>query len=136
VDININTVPVPKFRELVRVEGTLDEILTAAGFGNWKDKYIEVRVRLEKPEVGMGDRIRNVFDSKGGRVLVVESILSDREDGESISASDIKSRSPADIFKEFYDKKYGKNTAPDELDELLKTFNELAEISNIQEREP
>lgn len=133
---SVDAVLVPVFRELARVEGTLEDILKSASFGNWMDKYVEVRVKLEKPEVGLGDRIRQAFDSRGGRVLVVESVLSDREDGESISASDIKSRSPAEIFKDFYNKKYGENTAPDELKELLKTFNELTEISNIQEREP
>ncbi|MCX9015241.1 MAG: exonuclease SbcCD subunit D C-terminal domain-containing protein, partial [Candidatus Methanoperedens sp.] len=132
---SVDAIPVPVFRELVRVEGTLDEVLTAASFGNWKDKYVEVRVRLEKPEVGTGDRIRHAFDSRGGRVLVVESVLSGREDGESISASDIKSRSPAEMFKDFYNKKYG-DTPGDELDELLKTFNELIELSNGQESEP
>jgi exonuclease SbcD len=132
---SVDAIPVPVFRELVRVEGTLDEVLTAASFGNWKDKYVEVRVRLEKPEVGTGDRIRHAFDSRGGRVLVVESVLSGREDGESISASDIKSRSPAEMFKDFYNKKYG-DTPGDGLDELLKTFNELIELSNGQESEP
>lgn len=133
---NVDVISVPIFRELVRVEGTFDEILTAASFGNWKDKYVEVRVKLEKPEVGMGDRIRQAFDSRGGRVLVVESVFSDRDDSESISASDIQSRSPAEIFKDFFNKNHGENTAPEELDELLKTFNELIEISNRQECEP
>ncbi len=133
---SVDAVTVPVFRELVRVEGTLDEILTAASFGNWKDKYIEVRIRLEKPEVGLGDRIRQAFDSRGGRVLVVDSFFSEREDGESISASDIQSRSPADMFKDFFNEKYGENTAPGDLDELLKTFNELIEISKRQENEP
>ncbi|MDD5615747.1 MAG: exonuclease SbcCD subunit D C-terminal domain-containing protein [Candidatus Methanoperedens sp.] len=133
---SVGAIPVPVFRELVRVEMTLEDVLNSASFGNWKDKYIEVRVRLEKPEVGLGDRIRQAFDSRGGRVLVVESVLSDREDGESISASDIQSRSPADMFKDFFNEKYGENTTPDDLDELLKTFNELIEISNRQEREP
>lgn len=154
---SVDAVPVPVFRELVRVEmtlkdaltinkisswrgtmsvkRTLEDVLNSASFGNWKDKYIEVSVRLEKPEVGLGDRIRQAFDSRGGRVLVVESVLSDLEDGESISANDIQSRSPADMFRDFFNEKYGENTAPDDLNELLKTFNELIEISNRQECE-
>lgn len=134
--LSIDAVQVPVFRELVRVEGTLDEILTTASFGEWKDKYIEVRVKLEKPEVGLADRIRQAFDSRGGRILVIESVFSDRDDGESISASDIQSRSPAEIFKDFFNKNYGENTLPEELAELLKTFNELMEINNRQEGEP
>ena len=131
---NVEEIHVPIFRELVRVEGTLDEVLTTAGFGNWKNKYLEVKVHLDKPEVGMGDRIRKAFDSRGGRALIVESILPDMKYDESISANDIKSRSPSETFKDFYNKKYG-DTSPAELDELLTTFNELIELSNAQDGE-
>ena len=131
---NVESVPVPVFRELVRVEGTMDEVLTTAGFGNWKDKYIEVRVKVDKPEVRMNDRIRQAFESRGGRALRVEPIFSDREEDNSISASDIQSKSPAEIFRDFYNKKYG-DAPTTELDELLTTFNELIELSNAQDGE-
>jgi len=119
---------VPTFRELVRVEGTLDDVKTRANFEDWKDKYIEVRVQLAGPQIGVGDEIRQAFADRGGRVLVVESILP-KNDGETISAARIKTRSPVEIFQEYYNYRYG-DSSPEELDEMLVTFNELLEMSS------
>ncbi|HUW67802.1 MAG TPA: exonuclease SbcCD subunit D [Candidatus Nanoarchaeia archaeon] len=119
---------VPTFRELVRVEGTLDDVKIRANFEDWKDKYIEVRVQLAGPQIGVGDEIRQAFENVGGRVLVVESMLPEN-DRETISAAGIKTRSPAEIFQEYYNYRYG-DSSPEELDEMLVTFNELLEISS------
>jgi exonuclease SbcD len=123
----IEEIIVPTFRELVRVEGTLDDVKIRANFEDWKDKYIEVRVQLAGPKIGVGDEIRQAFADRGGRVLIVESILPEN-DGETISASGIKTRSPVGIFQEYYNYLYG--GSPEELDELLVTFNELLEMSS------
>jgi exonuclease SbcD len=125
----IEGIIVPKFRELVRVEGTLDEVKIRANFEDWKDKYIEVRVQLAGPQIGVGDEIRQAFADRGGRVLVVESILL-KNDGETISAAGIKTRSPAEIFQEYYHYRYGDDGSSEELEEILVTFNELLEISS------
>jgi exonuclease SbcD len=119
---------VPTFRELMRIEGTLDEVKTRANFEDWKDKYIEVRVQLAGPQIGVGDEIRQAFADRGGRVLVVESMLP-KNDGETISATRIKTRSPVEIFQEYYNYRYG-DSPPEELDEMLVTFNELLEMSS------
>jgi exonuclease SbcD len=119
---------VPTFRELMRIEGTLDEVKTRANFEDWKDKYIEVRVQLAGPQIGVGDEIRQAFADRGGRVLVVESMLP-KNDGETISAARIKTRSPVEIFQEYYNYRYG-DSPPEELDEMLVTFNELLEMSS------
>jgi len=127
-ECKIEEVTVPVFRELVRLEGSLDDLMTRANFEDWKDKYIEVKVNLDGPAIGTGDVIRQAFASKGGKVLVVESVLPDMK-GEPISSEDIKTKSADEIFRDYYKYTNGENTSPKELDELLTTFNELMEFT-------
>ncbi len=125
----------PVFRKLVRVEGTPDDLKQQANFGDWKDRYIEAKVLLDGPAVGVGDEIRQTFAQKGGKVLVVESVVP-RAGGEIISTEDIKTKTPEEIFQDFYRYKFGESGSDTELDELLTTFNELLDISREQEAEP
>ncbi|MCK4937791.1 MAG: exonuclease SbcCD subunit D [Methanosarcinales archaeon] len=127
-ECKIEEVTVPVFRELVRLEGSLDDLMARANFENWKDKYIEVKVQLDGPAVGTGDNLRQAFASKGGKVLVVESVLPDIK-GEPISSEDIKTKSADEIFRDYYKYTNGENASPEELDELLTTFNELMEFT-------
>jgi exonuclease SbcD len=135
ITCNIEEVTVPVFRELVRIKGSIDDLVAEANFGDWKDKYIEAKVLLEGPAVGVGDNVRQVFAKKGGKVLVVESVLP-AAGGEVLSTEDIKTRTPVEIFQEFYRHKFGESGSDTELDELLTTFNELLDISRDQEVEP
>ncbi len=135
VACNIEKVTVPVFRKLVRVKGNLDELLRKAGSEDWKDKYIEVKVLLDGPTIGLGDTVRQAFAQKGGRVLVVESVLP-TAGGEIISTEDIKTKTPVEIFQDFYKYKFGESGSDTELDELLTTFNELLDIGREQEGEP
>jgi exonuclease SbcD len=127
-ECKIEEVTVPVFRELVRLEGSLDELMTRANFEDWKDKYIEVKVNLDGPAIGTGDTLRQAFASKGGKVLVVESVLPDMK-GQLISSEDIKTKSADEIFSDYYKYTNGENASPEELDELLTTFNELMEFT-------
>jgi exonuclease SbcD len=135
VACNIEEVTVPVFRELVRLEGTPDELNREANFGDWKDKFLEVKVHLDGPAVGVADTLRQAFAQKGGHVLVVESVLS-WGGGEILSTEDIKTRTPVEIFQDFYRYKFGESGSDNELDELLTTFNELMDISREREVEP
>ncbi len=132
VACNIEEVTVPLFRELVRVEGNLNDLEYEANFGDWKDKYIEVKVLLDGPAVGAGDKVRQAFAQNGGKVLVVESVLP-RASGEILSTEDIKTRTPVEMFQDFYRYKFGESGSDTELDELLTTFNELLDIGKEQE---
>ena len=127
-ECTIEEVTVPVFRELVRVEGSFDDLMTRVNFEDWKDKYIEVKVHLDGPAIGTGDTLRQAFADKGGKVLVVESVLPDMK-GEPISSEDIKTKSADEIFSDFYNFTLGESTSPEELDELLTTFNELMEFT-------
>jgi exonuclease SbcD len=135
VGCNIEEVNVPVFRELVRIRGSIDDLIAQANFGDWKDKYIEAEVLLDGPAVGVGDTVRQAFAQKGGRVLVVESVLP-KAGGENLSTEDIKTRTPVEIFQDFYRHKFGESGSDTELDELLITFNELLDICREQEVEP
>jgi len=126
---------VPVFRERGRLAGTPDDLTQLANFGDWKDKYIEVKVLLDGPAIGVGDTVRQAFAQKGGKVLVVESVLP-RAGGEILSTEDIKTRTPVEIFQDFYKYKFGESGSDTELDELLTTFNELLDIGREQEIEP
>ena len=127
-ECKIEEVTVPVFRELVRLEGSLDDLMARANFEDWKDIYIEVKVHLDGPAIGTGDTLRQAFASRGGKVLVVESVLPDMK-GEPISSEDIKTKSADEIFRDYYKYTNGENTSPEELDELLTTFNELMEFT-------
>ena len=132
---SIEDVTIPVFRELVRLEGTFDDLKQQANFGDWKDKILEVKVHLDGPAIGMGDELRQAFAQKGGHVLVVESVLSGAG-GEILSTEDIKTMTPVEIFQDFYRYKFGESGSDTELDELLTIFNELLDISREQEVEP
>jgi len=132
---SIEEVIVPVFRELVRLEGTPDDLNQQANFGDWKDKFLEVKVHLDGHAIGVGDEVRQAFAKKGGHVLVVESVLPG-VGGEILSTEDIKTMTPVEIFQDFYRYKFGESGSDTELDELLTIFNELLDISREQEVEP
>lgn len=134
-ECSIEEVTVPVFRELVRVEGSLDEIITRANFEDWQNKYIEVKVHLDGSAVGAGDKVRKAFNDMGGHVLVVEPVLS-LTNRETISAEDIKTRTPVEIFRDFYRHRFGDSGTTDELEELLNTFNRLLDMTGDQEVVP
>ncbi len=134
VGCNIEEVNVPVFRELVRIKGSIDDLIAQANFGDWKDKYIEAKVLLDGSAVGVGDTVRQAFAQKGSKVLVVEPVMQSAS-GEILSTEDIKTRTPVEIFQDFYRHKFGESSSDTELNELLITFNELLDISREQEVE-
>lgn len=129
---NAEEIIVPVFRELVRVEGTLDYVLKRAKNENWKDKYIEVKVSLEMARIGIADEIRKAFRDNGGMVFPVEQVLPNLPKRESMSINDIKAKSPVDIFCDYYKNKCGGNEP--NMD-ILDTFKELLDICKKQENE-
>ena len=55
------TIEVPVFKELCTVEGDENSILWEAGTGTWDGKYIQVKLKLNQPTVGIGDKIRQAL---------------------------------------------------------------------------
>ena len=121
------TIEVPVFKELCTVEGDEGSILWEAQMGTWDGKYIQVKLKLDKPKVGVGDEIRQAFSERGGEVLSVEVELPEATLGSQISVEDMKR--PEEIFEQFHKAKFD-GKPPDET--LAQTFSELMQrVSEI-----
>ena len=130
----LESITVPVFKELCRVNGNFDDIIAEARSEGktWQDKYIEVQLKLDSPVAGASDAIRNAFAECGGEVLVVEAQSSQQSSDDDISAEEITTKSPEDIFAAFYKGKYGDNEQQQELEELTATFRELLDLADLE----
>ena len=113
-------IEIPIFKELCTVEGDETSILSDAMTENWSDKYIQVKLKLNTPKVGISDEIRQAFDQSGGDVLSVEVEMPEAMREFEIPTEDMKR--PQEIFEQFY-KAENDGQTPDET--LTQTFNEL-----------
>lgn len=128
---SVEEVEIPVFKELCTVEGDINKedlnaFLMRMKKKDWDGKYIRVKLKLDKPEIGIGDQVRAAFRKRGGDVLSVELELpiippppppiEDMQD-------------PVKIFKAFHQERCSKE--PDE--QLLKTFSELLELVKNKE---
>ena len=117
------TIEIPVFKELCTVEGDEGAILWEAGTGMWDGRYIQVKLKLKEPAVGIGDKIRQVFSERGGEVLSVEVELPEATHGPVVSVEDMKR--PEEIFEQFHKANFDGNP-PDET--LAQTFSELMQM--------
>lgn len=127
----IDEIVVPVFRKLVSIKGSLIEILKRAKNENWKDSYIDVKVLLDVPRIGIADEIRKAFRDNGGFVLKIGHELNEPSLRKYRSIDDIKTKSPVDIFCEYYKNKF--RTDPDK--DLLDTFKDLLYVYRLQDSE-
>lgn len=125
---SVKEVEVRVFKELCTVEGDRESVLTRAREEDWDGKYIRVKLKLDKPEIGIGDQVRAAFRERGGDVLSVELELKGSP-GNGRDNSDREMRQPTEMFKEFHKEKFGEE--PDK--QLLKTFKELLELVKNKE---
>ena len=116
-------IKIPIFKELCTVEGDEVSVLSDAMTGDWKDKYIQVKLKLTAPRVGISDEIRKAFSDRGGEVLSVELELPEAEQGPPIPVEEMER--PEKIFAEFHKAKFDGNP-PDET--LTRTFSELVQM--------
>ena len=130
---SVEEVEIPVFKELCTVEGDLNTedlnaFLMRMKKKDWDGKYIRVKLKLDKPKIGIGDQVREAFRKRGGDVLSVELELEDQQ-GNGPGIPDREMRQPTEMFKKFHKERYGKE--PEE--ELLKTFSELLELVKNKE---
>ena len=132
----LESITIPVFKELCRVSGNFNEVMAEARSDNrdWKDKYIEVQLKLDTPILGASDAIRNAFAQRGGEVLVVEAQSPKRSGDSEMSAEEITDKSPEDIFEAFYKSKYGDDEQRQELEELTATFKELLALTSEEDK--
>ena len=120
-------IEIPVLKELCTVEGDEVSVLSEAMAGDWDGKYIQVKLKLDAPRVGISDEIRKAFGDRGGDVLSVELELPEAKQGPTIPIEDMKR--PEEIFEQFYRLSYD-GQGPDET--LTQTFSELVQI--VEER--
>ncbi len=126
--VSDETIGIQTFKEFRTVEGDENFALSEALTGTWDGVYIQVKLKLDAPSVGINDRIRQAFHDRGGDVLTVEIELPEAGSRPQISVEAMKH--PQEIFRQFHESKYD-GTPPDET--LLETFGELLQtVENTQ----
>lgn len=116
-------IEIPIFKELWTVEGDEASVFSEAMTGTWDRKYIQVKLKLDKPRGSVNDEIRQVFSERGGDVLSVEVELPEAGEGPPIPVEDMKR--PEEIFEQFHKLRFD-GEPPDET--LTQTFNELVQM--------
>ena len=116
-------IEIPIFKELCTVTGDEESVLWEASTQTWDDKYIQVKLTLDTPRVGISDEIRQAFSERGGEVLIVEVELPEVGEGPTIPVEDMKH--PVEIFEQFYRTNFD-GEPPDEI--LVQTFSELMQM--------
>ena len=116
-------IEIPVFKELCTVEGNEVSVLSEAITGEWDGKYIQVKLKLDTPKVGISDDIRQAFSERGGDVLSVELELPEATQGPVISVEEMER--PEKIFAQFHKTKF-EGEPPDET--LAQTFSELLQM--------
>lgn len=118
-------VEIPVFKELCTVEGNEVSVLSEAITGEWDGKYIQVKLKLDTPRVGISDEIRQAFGERGGEVLIVEVELPEVKSGPSIPVEEMEH--PEKIFAQFHRANFD-GEPPD--DSLAQTFSELLQMAS------
>ncbi len=116
-------IEIPVFRELCTVTGDEESVLWDAQTQAWDGKYIQVKLKLNKPQTGINAKVRQAFNDRGGEVLSVEIESMEMTRELEISVEDMKR--PEEIFEQFYRTK-SEGKPPD--DSLAQTFNELLQM--------
>ena len=121
-------IEIPIFQELCTVTGDEESVLWDAQTQTWDGKYIQVKLKLSKPRMGINDEIRKAFSEHGGEVLSVEIESTELTHGLEISVEDMER--PEEIFEQFHKAKFD-GDPPDET--LKQTFSELIQMVEAAE---
>ena len=116
-------IEIPIFKELCTVTGDEESVLWEARTQTWDDKYIQVKLTLDTPRVGISDEIRQAFSERGGEVLIVEVELPEVGEGPTIPVEDMKH--PVEIFEQFHRTNFD-GEPPDAT--LMQTFSKLLQM--------
>ena len=113
---------IPIFKELCTVEGDEASVISDTMNADWNGKYIQVKLKLTTPRVGISDEIRKAFSDRGGDVLSVEVELPEVKQMPPIPVEEMER--PEKIFAQFHKANFD-GEPPDET--LTQTFSELVQ---------
>lgn len=116
-------IKIPVFKELCTITGDEESVIWDAQTQAWDGKYIQVKLKLNKPQTGINDKVRQAFGDRGGQVLSVEIESTEMTHGLEIPVEDMKR--PEEIFEQFHKAK-NDGESPDET--LAQTFRELIQM--------
>jgi exonuclease SbcD len=124
---NITEIRVPRAVELLRVPrqpAPLDEVLAALAALDLSAPvdadglpYLEVRVRLDRPEPALRARVEAALENKPVRLarIDVSAARSASEPGAPMSLDDLGRLQPADIFMKLYQNRFGSDAPPEQI---------------------
>lgn len=115
-------IEVPVFKELRIVKGDETTVLANAMSGNWENKYIQIKLKVNNVGQVRSDDIRKAFADRGGDVLIVEVDLPQTDDGPVIQIEEMDQ--PEEIFEQYHISTY--DNPPDA--SLKQTFSELLQM--------
>ncbi|HEY4238976.1 MAG TPA: exonuclease SbcCD subunit D C-terminal domain-containing protein [Kofleriaceae bacterium] len=134
--VKIETIPVPRTVEIVRVAGALDEVLAAIArfpaLGAGERPYLEVVVSLGKPEPKLRARIEQALDGKHPRLvrLGVEGTGDGAALGDAIAQRRLAELDPREVFARLWARDHAEPAAPP----VLAAFDRLlAEVQGDRE---
>lgn len=135
----VKTLPIPRQVEMVCIaEGSLPEVLVAlktlperSALQDWQWPFVEVRVRLEKPEPGLAQKLREAMDDRAGRLVRIERVLTGT--GASLATAEsgttLRDLAPEHVFRRMYERDF--QLAP-EADQLA-AFHEVVEAAKQED---
>lgn len=124
---SVTEIAVPRAVDLLRIPkqpAPIEEVLALLAALDLPDEddinkrpYLEVRVRLDKPEPGLRARIEAVLADKAVRLARIETRVtqSENEVASPISIDDLNQMQPEDIFKRLYQSRWSKDVPAEQL---------------------
>ena len=124
---SVEEVEIPVFKELCTVKGDRESVLTRAREEDWDGKYIQVKLTLDNPQVGIKDQVRAAFSERGCAMVDVELELPPPDCGTKtlMKKKREKLRQPTELFELFHQENFGEK--PDEC--LGQTFAKLLNLA-------
>jgi len=113
-------VPLTSGKQLAEVRGTFDEVVAQASkFG---DAYLRATVRLDRPEPGLAQRVREALPN------CVDVRVETRRDAEEPAPALLSTLTPTDLYVRYYQQAHGSVPSP----ETLAVFREVLEEATTQ----
>lgn len=126
-DLNIGFIPVTPRRDVRVIRGTVDSLLDKPTYeGTNVDDYIFAELEDETEVLEVMPKLRGVYPNIMGVQYVNLGRTADKEEFESLSSA-VESKSPLELFEEFFELQLGKEMTGEQSDFMNKTVREVWE---------